>query len=167
VWSFIDILPYKWKFFYWENVKPFFKPQHQRLRKFIPKTWCDTSKLIVDLNFEMIKVFYEDEYLKGYVDWEYDEKHQNFSNWLKNTYQYITKERPKLEDDLVDAYPKNNWKDMLQKIEVDGKVSFELKNDGIPYEVKYADVIRIEKMIDDTDEKILKEMIEYRCFFWT
>jgi hypothetical protein len=167
IWEFMDILPYSWKHYYWDNIKPIFKPQHQRLRKFIPKTWCDTTQMIVDLNFEMIKIFYEDEYLKGYVDWESDEQHKNFGSWLESAYQYITKEKPKLEDDMSNAYPKSNWKEMFEKIEVDGELHFTLKDDGIPYEVKYAEVIRLEKEIEDKNEKFLTEMIKYRHFFWT
>ena len=38
---------------------------------------------------------------------------------------------------------------------------------GLSYEQLYSEVIRIEKLIDDTDSNILKQMIEYREYMWT
>jgi hypothetical protein len=169
IWEFLDIFPYSWRMTYWEKIKPIFKPQNKRLRKFIPRTWKDMSHLMVDLNFEMIKVFYEDEYKAGIVDWESDQPHRDFSKWIENSYFYITKARPKLEIDLENSYPPSKpMEEMFEHIpQEDGTTRIYLKDDGIPYEIKYAEVNRIEKLIEETDTKILKEFIEYRHFFWT
>jgi hypothetical protein len=169
IWGFLDIFPYSWRMTYWEKIKPIFKPQNKRLRKFIPRTWRDTTDFMVHLNFEMIKIFYEDEYKAGIVDWEADEPHNRFARWLDHTYFYITKARPKLEIDLENAYPPSKpIEDMFERIpQEDGTTKIYIKDDGIPYEVKYKEVNRIEKLIDDTDSKILKEFVDYRHFFWT
>jgi hypothetical protein len=169
IWEFLDILPYSWRMTYWEKIKPIFKPQNKRLRKFIPRTWRDASHFMVELNFEMIKVFYEDEYKADIVDWNSDEPHIKFARWLDHTYFYITKARPQLQIDLDNAYPPTRpFEEMFERIpQEDGTTRMYLKNDGIPFEVKYKEVNRIEKLIDDTDTKVLKEFIDYRNFFWT
>lgn len=169
IWKFSDIFPYSWRMRYWEKIRPIFNPQNKRLRKFIPRTWTDTSHFMVDLNFELIKIFYEDEYKADIVDWNSDEPHRKFARWLEHTYFYITKARPQLEIDLQNAYPPTKPIEvMFERVpQEDGTVRTYLKDDGIPYEIKYKEVNRIEKLIDDTDTKILKEFVDYRNFFWT
>ena len=65
VWDLWDILPYRWNMWYYDKLKPIFKPKHSRLRNAIPRQWCDISSLIVNVNFEFIKTFYEEEYVDG------------------------------------------------------------------------------------------------------
>lgn len=165
-----NLIPYRWSMWYYEVVRPIFKPNHGRLRKAIPRTWCDITSLITTVNFEFIKSFYEEEYLNGVVDWTSNEEHIEFSNWLEEAYLYITKERLKLESQRDNSYPKTdeNFLDRFEKnIADDGSVRYLLKDDGIPYEQKYAEVIRLEKIIEDRDEQILIEMIKKKEYFWT
>jgi hypothetical protein len=42
-----------------------------------------------------------------------------------------------------------------------------MKDDGIPYEVKYKEVNRIEEEIEKRDTEILTELIKRREYFWT
>lgn len=169
VWDFIDIFPYRLRMHYWENIRPIFKPQNKRIRKCIPRTWRDISHLMVDVNFEFIKAFYEDEYKADIVDWEATEQHSEFAKWLEGVYLYITKERPQLEIDLQNAYPPFKGFDEMFKptVDKDGKRMFVMADDGIPYEVKYKEVNRIEKLIEDTDTEILTEFVKRRNYFWT
>jgi len=76
VWDLWDIFPYRWNMWYYDKLEPIFKPKNSRLRKAIPRQWRDVSSLIVDVNFEFIKAFYEDEYVDGVVDWTATEHHQ-------------------------------------------------------------------------------------------
>ena len=55
VWDVIDIFPCRLRMYYWEIIKPIFKPCNQRIRKSIPRTWKDISHLMIDVNFEFIK----------------------------------------------------------------------------------------------------------------
>jgi len=48
-----------------------------------------------------------------------------------------------------------------------GRRMFTMVDDGIPYEVKYAEVNRIEKLINDKDTETLNELIKRRDYFWT
>jgi hypothetical protein len=173
VWDIWDILPYNWQRFYYDKVKTIFKPHHSRLRKVIPRQWHDLTSLIVDVNFEMIKSFYEDEYSKGIVDWESDEHHSKFAKWLEDSYKYITVERPILEKQMNDSYPETKWDDMFGEPKKDdhGNVTRTMKSCeeryGKPYEEIYGEVNRLETLIDKKDTEVLTELIKNRNYFWT
>ena len=49
----------------------------------------------------------------------------------------------------------------------DGTTRMYMKDDGVPYEIKYKDVIRIEEEIRNRDTEILTEIVKRRDFFWT
>jgi len=169
IWDVWDILPYKWNMWYYEIIKPIFKPKHSRIRKVIPRQWCDLSSLIVNVNFEFIKSFYEDEYVDGVVDWSATEHHKEFANWLELSYKYITTQRPELEIEKDNAYPKSSSIDDMFEPFVDenGRKMYQMKDDGIPYEVKYGEVNRLEKLIEEKDTEILTQLIKRRDYFWT
>jgi hypothetical protein len=42
-----------------------------------------------------------------------------------------------------------------------------MKDDRVPYEVKYKDVIRLEEEIKTKDTELLTELIKRREYFWT
>jgi hypothetical protein len=169
VWDLWDIFPYRWNMWYYDKLEPIFKPKNSRLRKAIPRQWRDVSSLIVDVNFEFIKAFYEDEYVDGVVDWTATEHHQEFSKWLEQSYSYITNERLFLQNELDKSYPKmTSIQDMFESIvDENGRKMYKMKDDGIPYDVKYADVNRLEKLIEEKDTEILIQLIKRREYFWT
>jgi len=169
IWDVIDIFPCRLRMYYWEIIRPIFSPSNQRIRKFIPRTYKDISHLMVDVNFEFIREFYEDEYKADIVDWEATEHHSEFAKWLEGAYEYVTKIRPQLEIDLQNAYPPYKpIEEMFERIpQEDGTTRMYMKDDGIPYEVKYKDVNRIEEEIEKRDTEILTELIKRRYYFWT
>ena len=169
IWDLFDLFPYGWRMYYYDHIKTIFKPNNSRIRKAIPRQYSDISGLIVNVNFEFIKAFYEDEYKADIVDWEATEQHSEFAKWLELSYKWITQRRPQLEIDLNNAYPPfKSFDDMFKPIvDKDGKKMFEMADDGIPYEVKYAEVNRIEKVINDKDTEILTELVKRRDYFWT
>jgi hypothetical protein len=139
----------------WYKFKCFFNPKNKKYRAAIPNTWADVCALIEDVNFAFIKGFYEDEYKSGWVDWEGSgEPTSKFAKWLEKAYQYITVERPQLQKDLDAAYPPLTAKRLT-----------EINRES--YEEEYAEVHRIEKLIQDKDTKTLTETIKYRQYFWT
>lgn len=167
---FTNLIPYKFKLYFYDFIKPIFKPEHKKLRKSIPRTWTDTVSLIVEVNFAMITEFYEDEYLLGNVDWKGSSKeHGLFEKWLKKTYKYIKEDRVDLMAKLDSAYPPvKPFNEMFEEtIDNNGKKSYRLKNDGVPYKTKYKEVLRLEKLINKKDTDILKKMIDNRDYFWT
>jgi hypothetical protein len=154
---------------YYDKIKPIFKPQNQRIRKAIPRTWVDVTELVVSVNFEFIKAFYEDEFKANIVDWEATENHKEFAEWLEKAYEYVTKIKPQLEIDLQNAYPPHRSFDEMFETKTDenGRRLFQMIDDGIPYEVKYKDVNRIEEEIEKRDTEVLTELIKRRYYFWT
>ena len=169
VWNVWDLLPYRWSIIYYDKIKPIIKPKHCRIRKSIPRQWCDITSLIVNVNFEFIKAFYEDEYVDGVVDWTATEQHKEFAEWLEGAYKYIDKERPLLEQQKENSYPKSpSIDDMFEPfVDDNGRKMFKMKDDGIPYDVKYGEVNRLEKLIDEKDTEILTQLIKRRDYFWT
>lgn len=166
-----DLFPYRFRMYYYDHIKPIFCPRNKKIRDAVPRSWADITSLIVDVNFAMIKQFYEDEYLLGIVDWEgSSEGHKKFEQWLKEAYAYVAHKRPSLEVERDNSYPPskpfNEWFEEKAVLE-NGRKVYQMKDDGIPYEVKYKDVIRLDKEIEENDTKFLKEMIEYRDYFWT
>jgi hypothetical protein len=161
---------YRYRIFYFDKIKPIFFPKHSRIRKVIPRSWADITSLIVDVNFEFIKSFYEEEYKAGIVDWDYDKKHKDFAKWLESAYKYITVTRPRLEKELEEAYPSitKKFSDMFkEEVDKEGRKTYRLIDDGVPYKVKYKDVIRIEKNIEKKDTQLLTQLVEKRGYFWT
>jgi hypothetical protein len=138
VWDIWDLFPYRWRMYYYEDIRPIFKPQNQRLRKAIPRKYSDISHLIVQVNFEFIKTFYEEEYKADIVDWNATEHHKEFAHWLELSYKWITQRRPQLEKELEDAYPPTQPIEvMFERVpQEDGTTRLYMRDDGIPYEVK-------------------------------
>ena len=173
IWDIWDILPYKYQRLYYDKIKPIFKPQHSRLRKAIPRQWSDLTGLIVDVNFEIIKSFYEDEYSKGIVDWQADEHHSKFAEWLEGAYKYITIERPELELQMGAAYPEADFDNLFCEPETDkhGNTTRRMRSCeeryGKTYEEIYGEVNRLEALIDKKDTKVITEMVKRRDYFWT
>jgi hypothetical protein len=139
----------------WYKFKCFLNPKNKKYRAAIPNTWADVCALIEDVNFAFIKGFYEDEYKSGIVDWEASgDECSKFAKWLEKAYHYVTVERPQLQKDLDAAYPPLSLKRLT-----------EVTRDS--YEKQYAEVHRIETLINKSDTKILTETIKYRQYFWT
>ena len=169
IYEFWDFFPFRWRLYYYDYIKPIFNPSNKRIRKAIPRQYSDITNLIVMVNFEFIKAFYEDEYKADIIDWEATEAHKNFADWLEKAYNYITVERPNLELQRDNAYPDTgNFLDrFVPTTDDDGKKAYEFKDDGIPYEVKYKEVNRLEQEIDDNDKRYLIDMILRKDYFWT
>jgi hypothetical protein len=160
------LLPWSWRNFYYDHIKTIFKPHHKRLRKAIPKKWSDLTHLIVVVNFEFIKSFYEDEYSTGLVDWDATEYHKKFATWLEKAYYYIMIERPKLLKQQDDAYPEVNL-ETETGVDKNGLRFTKIKNTKETYEELYGEVNRLDQLINKKDTKVLTDMIKYRDHFWT
>ncbi len=139
----------------WYKFKCFFYPKNKKYRAAIPNTWVDVCMLIQDVNFAFVKGFYEDEYKNGIVDWKASgDECSKFAKWLEKAYNYVTVDRLQLEKDLDAAYPPLSLKRLT---EVNRNT----------YEQEYAEVHRLESLINKNDTKILTEIIKYRQYFWT
>jgi hypothetical protein len=155
--SILKYKPTKWESF-WYGIKfrlhelcwavyRLFKPCHSRIRKVIPKQWCDLTELTLLVNFEIIKSFVEEE--MHIIDWDHSKEAKEAREWLLSSYKYITKERKEFQDDLEVAY---------SRIDSSAK---------LPYEEKYGEVIRIEEKINDTDKDIIIGLANHRQWLWS
>jgi hypothetical protein len=162
-----DFLPHCFNFWYYSKIHPILNPYHSRIRKSIPNESIDISDLILNVNFEMIKSFYEEDYSKTNIDWNRDRKQKTFSNWLKKTYSYITDERVRLQKKINDASSKhNNSNDFLNQIRNEDAESFNFISSEKSYKKIYGEVDKLEKILHKKDDKVLTDMIKYRDFFW-
>jgi len=172
IWQLIPFVPRWVDLYYYDKIRPIFKPQNVRYRKVIPRTWTDVSHLIEIVNFEFIKGFYENEYLHGHTDWVGTGEHAvKFAKWLESAYDYITIERPQLEKDTENAFPPLRPIDeMFIPCETDdkGKVKlYKMSKRKESYEELYGEVDRLEQFIQDKDSEILTQLVKYRHFFWS
>jgi len=132
------LVPYQVRNFYFYHIKTIWAPQHTRIRKAIPRHWNDLDSVLQNVNFEIIKSFYEDEYKQGPVDWEGSGKEAvKFAKWLEASYEYVSSYRLVLEKQIENAYP------------------------------NYRKVEKLEQEMEDMDTKILTELVKYRKHLWT
>lgn len=132
-------------------IKCFFKPHHADIRKAVPRTWSDVSSLIIDVNFAMILSF-KKEADASYVDWRGTDKHLEFKNWLDSAAHWITVGKVNCEKQRDALYPPHPLPEHMREWS---------------YDQLYGEMKKIEKLIDDTNTNILKQMIDYREYFWT
>lgn len=135
---------------YWK-VYRFFKPCHKSIRKAIPRQWRDIANLIVDVNFAMILSF-KKEAEESFVDWDGTPEHRKFKNWLDSAVHWIKEGRPACEAQCDTLYPPH-------------PLPSEMKDRS--YDELYGELDKVEALIAETDANILKQMIEYREYFWT
>ena len=131
-------IPHAIRDFYWKHIKTIWSPQHGRIRKAVPRHWMDLDTVLQNVNFEIIKSFYEDEYVAGTVDWEHTGGDAaQFATWLEWAYVYITSHRPALEKRIDAAYP------------------------------HYKKVEKLEKEMEDQDTDVLMHLVKWRRHMWT
>lgn len=133
-------IPFPIRDFYYKHIKTLWKPQHSRIRKAIPKYWYDLDHILLVVNFEIIKSFYEDEFKKDTVDWEgTGGDAMKFVAWLERAYAYITSVRPVLEKRIEEALDKSHYK----KVE------------------------KLEQEMEDKDTEVLIDLVKWRGHMWT
>lgn len=127
------------------------KPCHQDIRKVIPRQWADIASLIVDVNFAMLTSF-KKEVDESFVDWNASPEHRKFMNWVNSSVHWIKVGRPACEAQRDALYPPHPLPDIMK---------------GKSYDELYGELNKMEMLINETDSAILKQMIDYREYFWT
>ena len=124
-------------------------PRQKWLKKQIPDSWSDKVWLIPELNFAMVVHFVEGEKCFDHTDYENSgENHVQFASDLKDCYDYIKNRRPALQKQHDASYPN------------------EETTTGV-YAVDYAELNRLEVLINKEDTKYLVWIVINRDFFWT
>jgi hypothetical protein len=164
-------------------ITTWFNPRQKWLTKVIPNTWCDKVELIPLVNFAILIDFvekenglnqldmdWEQEMRDGHVSQDYIDKVMHVYGELKAVYNYIKVEKPQLEKDLENSYPK-------RLVPID-QVFIPLPCGGAQmastetiyggsYNEVYAVTNRLEKLIDEKDTWALQKIIEHRHCLWT
>ena len=173
-------------FFWWDvryRISAFFNPRQKWLTKTIPNTWCDKVTLIPHLLFACLTHYVEDEkglqdhtdwtedLEKGYISQEYVDSVKNTDNELREVYNYIKTERPELEKQHENSYPTPSSKainDIFVK-EEDGNCTMRSCEElyGMPYKEAYAEVRRLEALIEEKDMWAMKTIIKHYQKMWT
>lgn len=155
-------------------------PRQKWLFKKIGNSWKDKDYIIRETVFECLVHFVESE--KGLELLEYNAQHpknpvenrdryQEVVNDLSECYAYITKDRPDLENQLDNAYPINLSSDprgCLKKTE-DGFYIMKSceERSGMSYQEAYAEVHRLENLIEQKDSEVMNLIIKHRSYMWT
>lgn len=131
-----------------------FRPCHQPVRAAVPRKWMDCTELILEVNFAIIKEFVENE--MDSVSWDDKDRPETMvaGQWLRNSYEYITKGRALLQD----AYSKALREASDLPLEV---------RKAMTYEQKYGASNKIKAEIDERDKQVLLGLAEYRQWMWT
>lgn len=144
---------YKYVFWPWKDfkyaVKRWFNPCHPRWRKSLLRhQYKDIQELVVVSNFALIRDFYWEEVVEGFVDWQADVQHREFYDQLVANVRWIEDTFPKLDEKYYQF------------------LSEASKTEG-DYHTKYKNSNAIEKEIEDHKTEILTWFIKNRHFFWT
>lgn len=137
-----------WSIYRW------FNPCHKQVRSAIPNKWIDSTELILLVNFTIIKEFVENE--MDSVVWDDVDRPTVFAagKWLKESYEYITKQR----DEMQARYNK--------ALTIASDLPSETRKQ-MTYEQQYGDTNRIEAEIDKRDRRVLLGLAKYRQWLWT
>jgi hypothetical protein len=134
---------------WWYNkVSARLRPRQKWLTDAVPKTWSDKTWLIPEINFLMVVDFVDGEKCFENTEYSGSEVTEKFAKELKECYNYIKKERPSLQKDLENSYPDEDT------------------STG-NYKKDYAEVNRIEKLLDQKDTKYLTWIVVNRDRMWT
>ena len=123
------------------------RPRQRWLTKQIPNEWRDKLTLIPEVNFMFVIHFIEGERALETTDWK-NSGATEFETGLKDCYDYIKNRRPKIQIDIENSYP-----------DLEAKTG--------DYFVDYAELIRLELLLNKEDTKYLIWIINNRDHFWT
>jgi len=172
--------------FYWWDIRykisAFFNPRQKWLTKTIPNTWCDKVSLIPHLLFTCLIHYveqeeglsdnydYAEELEKGHVSQQYVDSVLETDRELREVYNYIKTERPGLELHLEVSYPTPNSKagDIFVENK-DGSCTMRSCEElyGMPYKEAYAEVRRLEALIEEKDMWAMNTIIKHHQKMWT
>lgn len=159
------------------KMKPKKQQDHnKKIRDSIPKNWIDICDLIPKINYLLVEEFYKNEYNPNIKTWKADPTTKKFSKWLESFYKFIKVEKPKMERELLNSIPDvplNKWFKPIKKdpSNQNKPQARELKSCqeifGKNYKQVYGKSNHLEEKLTKLETKFLKELIEYRSFFWT
>lgn len=133
------------------KVKRFINPMVPRMRKAWKRhEYMDISDGFVAINFGLILDFWYEEVKDSWVNWQSDEAHEEFYDWLEQAVIWIETEKPQALNEIDEKQRNINVKGNREEILA-----------------KYKIIEDLDQKIADKDTEILVEAIKRRSFFWT
>jgi hypothetical protein len=172
----------------WDKLRYLINPRQKWLIKKIPKHWVDCDGLLEICIFESFKHFVEQEdglesiWGSRYVDDEYSEAYRQIREpiriELEEIYEYVKSGRSILQKELDESYPESiNGGDIFDRLDKimgeDGEEvkCYQMKSCeeiyGKPYKETYAEVHRLEALIEEKDTWAMTGIIKNRQSLWT
>jgi hypothetical protein len=147
------------------------KDHNKLLRSRIPQDWVDTCDLIPIVNYILVENFFINEFQPRRKEWENSPTLKSFSKWLTRFYHFIKIDKPRLEKQILNSIPDAPLNDWLVKTNQPNNGWYRLKSCKEIYGQSYSKAFhksqQLEKKLRKMETKLLKELIEYRSFFWT
>ena len=133
-----------------------FFPCHKKVRAAIPRQWRDLTEIIVEVNLAIIADFKEEFYC-GYIDWDHPEDSRRFKEWYIQALEWVENTRPKYVAESA-AY-------LEKAFDIPDKLTdfSDVKTDELS--LKHHE--RLEQLIDETDKMFIKQMVDFKSYFWT
>ena len=150
-------------------IAPYLNPRQKWLTKQIPRVWTDKCDLVPICLFTILIDFvenedhnlhydYKDASAEGVINDEWVTERIEIHQEILAAYDYITKERPALAQELGGAYP-----DVIHITVQDGQV----QTDWSKYRELYKEVHRLEKIIENKDTWAMNIIVKHRNYLWT
>ena len=176
--------PYFWRELKW-NIRDYFFPKSKWLFKKIGNHYCDARGLVDIVLFEILVHFvevdkgldsiwsdelYADDLEKGYINEEYKNERSEIRNQLWTAYHYIKNERPELEKQEEESHPKPlkphaEW--IVRGEDGNSRMLSCEERYGMSFQEAYAENMRINKQIEDSDTLTMEIIIKHRKYLWT
>jgi hypothetical protein len=162
----------KWEDFYWSlwrlkdkfywNVYYSFFPQHESIRKAIPKSWADLDGIVEDVLSAIIISFVEEEKGLDQLEMMLDSLNKNDEYLIKNWGSV----------DLFWDYYGSRYKDYIRLQEIytwvkSGKKSMQNYLNSIEGTNNWKEYSKVEQGIHDRDSEYLADLVKLRKYLWT
>lgn len=132
------------------GISRFIRNPYKNIRIEIPRYRAsDLYEIINKVNLQIIVTFYS-EAKNSMVDWFATDHHRKFYTWLEESANIIMNVLPKMEMEI-------------EKIMSDA----DAKIGCFTYKEKYKNIDELEKESETIKSTLIKEMIDYKEYFWT
>jgi hypothetical protein len=156
---------------WWDWLKAWFTTHSNVIFLDIEPTWCDKNELIRLAVFKLLVDFVEKEKPNEHIEWLSDDGHKNAQTTFMGAYYWIKTLRPQLVE--ISGYNlsewgklKGNWKWKELPNGNSEFVGFQNKETK-ESKAHYSTHNVLEKVIEETDDKVLTDIIKIRGYLWT
>jgi hypothetical protein len=147
------------------KVRDYFFPRQSWVMGGLPKSWMDKDAVITQVLFNCVIHFIEKEEALTTVDWAGSfPEGEKFCEELIACYNWAKSGHAQMEEKMSAAYPPTrSFEEMFVKLP-NGNSQYISSEKS--YEEEYGEVNKIEKELDETDEKWLTWIIQNRKYLW-